>query len=192
KELILKTLNGMRNDIARGGYDGFMPAARMATMQWDDELAYVAKFNVLQCRMHHDPCRNTQSYKNVGQTVAYREVRQGRGATTDNAILRMIKLWFKEHVSATMADVGEYKGRQGRPKENFNQLMLENAQKVGCSAVLRLKNGWLKWFFTCNYAHSPTIGKPIYEFSANAGSACKTGINSEYENLCSVEESYDE
>lgn len=27
--------------------------------EWDDDLAYLAKLNVLQCKMAHDKCRNT-------------------------------------------------------------------------------------------------------------------------------------
>ncbi|XP_062126126.1 antigen 5 like allergen Cul n 1 isoform X2 [Drosophila sulfurigaster albostrigata] len=114
KTLILDTINGMRDKVAHGGFDAFLPAIRMASVQWDDELAYIAKHNVLKCRLHRDHCRNTARYKNVGQTVAFREVRPGRGDTTDKAIVRMIQLWFKEHEVATMADMEAYKGRHGR------------------------------------------------------------------------------
>lgn len=42
-----------RNKIASGGINGYCPASRMATMQWSDELAYLASLNVLQCVMKH-------------------------------------------------------------------------------------------------------------------------------------------
>ncbi|KAH8414283.1 hypothetical protein KR215_002052, partial [Drosophila sulfurigaster] len=189
KTLILDTINGMRDKVAHGGFDAFLPAIRMASVQWDDELAYIAKHNVLKCRLHRDHCRNTARYKNVGQTVAFREVRPGRGDTTDKAIVRMIHLWFKEHEVATMADMEAYKGRHG---ENFYQLMMENSHKVGCATLLQMKNGWMKWFLCCNYAHGATLGKPIYKSSFKSGIGCQTGKHPEYENLCSPEEPYDE
>ncbi|KAH8312092.1 hypothetical protein KR044_009348, partial [Drosophila immigrans] len=192
KTLILDTLNALRDMVAHGDIDAFLPAARMGSLTWDDELAYLAKFNVLQCDLHRDPCRNTVAFKNVGQTVALRTVRPSAGETTNDAIDRMIKLWFKEYDAATMADMEAYKRRHGQPKENFQQIMLENAQKVGCSTVLKFQNGWLKWYFTCNYANSPTVGKPIYKSSSKAGSACQKGKNPQYANLCSVDESYEE
>ncbi|XP_062126125.1 tabinhibitin 6 isoform X1 [Drosophila sulfurigaster albostrigata] len=192
KTLILDTINGMRDKVAHGGFDAFLPAIRMASVQWDDELAYIAKHNVLKCRLHRDHCRNTARYKNVGQTVAFREVRPGRGDTTDKAIVRMIQLWFKEHEVATMADMEAYKGRHGRPRENFYQLMMENSHKVGCATLLQMKNGWMKWFLCCNYAHGATLGKPIYKSSFKSGIGCQTGKHPEYENLCSPEEPYDE
>lgn len=43
----------LRNKIASGGIAGYCPASRMATMQWSDELAYLASLNVLQCVMKH-------------------------------------------------------------------------------------------------------------------------------------------
>ncbi|KRF98156.1 uncharacterized protein Dwil_GK27581, partial [Drosophila willistoni] len=48
------------NQLAGGGFSGFTPADRMATVQWDDELAHLAKFNVLKCILKRDRCRNTQ------------------------------------------------------------------------------------------------------------------------------------
>lgn len=46
-------MHACRNKIAAGQIAGYCPASRMATMQWSDELAYLATLNVLQCVMKH-------------------------------------------------------------------------------------------------------------------------------------------
>jgi len=62
----------LRSWLAKGFQDFHgIPAARMASLRWNEELAYLAKMNVLQCFLHRDLCRNTAKYKNVGQNVGY-------------------------------------------------------------------------------------------------------------------------
>lgn len=55
--------NYYRNLIASGNEStlGFPSAANMLTLEWDDELAYVAQKHANQCRFEHDcyDCRRT-------------------------------------------------------------------------------------------------------------------------------------
>lgn len=76
-----------------------------------------------------------------------------------------------------------------KEKGNFIQIVLENANKVGCAALRQTHNGWLQTFFTCNYAVSPVHGHPVYEIDTNL--TCKTGKNPNYDSLCSVDEKYE-
>ena len=60
---ILDLHNQLRNNLALGeviGLDNisFKPAIRMATLQWDNELADLALLNAYQCKMEHDRCVN--------------------------------------------------------------------------------------------------------------------------------------
>ncbi|XP_017474138.1 PREDICTED: venom allergen 5-like, partial [Rhagoletis zephyria] len=57
KNLIVSAHNTKRNTVA-GGSTALEPACRMATMTWDDELAFLAELNVKQCQMRHDACHN--------------------------------------------------------------------------------------------------------------------------------------
>lgn len=65
RQTILTLHNKFRNYIASGSNILFRPAKRMAFMEWDSTLAYVASFNAKSCDFRHDECRNTS---NVWQT----------------------------------------------------------------------------------------------------------------------------
>ena len=71
KKLAVDTHNGFRNYCAGGNDPNHSAACRMPTMQWDDELAYLASLNVMQCKMSHDKCRNTAAYTYSGQNLAW-------------------------------------------------------------------------------------------------------------------------
>lgn len=52
-----------------GRVAGFDRAARMATVSWDETLAYLAELNTRQCNMEHDKCRATDRYIYSGQNL---------------------------------------------------------------------------------------------------------------------------
>jgi len=70
RNMILNALNDYRDRIARGDLMGFKPATRMATLQWDPELASFAELNVKRCALVNDHCRNSEQFRNVAQVVA--------------------------------------------------------------------------------------------------------------------------
>jgi hypothetical protein len=102
--LILVEHNGFRNKIASGKQKGFKPATRMATMIWNDELAKLAELNVMQCKMHHDQCRNTNQFKNVGQNLGYR-ANSGSFEEPEIFIKKVIHSWYAEIDDAVQADI---------------------------------------------------------------------------------------
>ncbi|XP_039152886.1 antigen 5 like allergen Cul n 1 isoform X3 [Drosophila simulans] len=67
KWVFVHSHNDKRNYIA-GGYDpNHNAACRMATMEWDDELAYLASLNVRQCHwsLHRDDVGENNGNKNL-------------------------------------------------------------------------------------------------------------------------------
>lgn len=40
------------------------------TLEWDDELAYLAELNAKTCKIEHDLCRNTANFPYAGQNLA--------------------------------------------------------------------------------------------------------------------------
>lgn len=94
KAVIVNAHNEKRNYVAGGGEGHLQPACRMATMQWDDELASVATFNVLQCKMQHDKCRNTNTFLYAGQNLAWRSYT----GTPDYEYLfhKAMDMWYDE------------------------------------------------------------------------------------------------
>lgn len=95
KSLIVNVHNKRRNYIAGGNIAKFRPACRMATIRWDPELAKMASYNVRQCKMVHDKCRNTARYNYSGQNLAmisYTETLHVKGL-----IKTSIDGWYEEY-----------------------------------------------------------------------------------------------
>lgn len=71
KSKILATHNKWRNTAAQGKSSSLpgLTASKMATIQWDDELAKLAELNIKKCIFAHDQCENTKMYKYVGQNI---------------------------------------------------------------------------------------------------------------------------
>ncbi|XP_026846968.1 uncharacterized protein LOC6591968 [Drosophila persimilis] len=190
QDSLVDRINELRDKVAQGGFSGLTAAAKMATMTWDPELAYLAGFNVQTCDPHLDKCRNTLVYSTVGQSVAYRGLSSKHRELVE-IIYNAIGLWYREHEVTAMDDILNYIGPHfGKPRENFVQMVVDNCNRVGCAIVQQTKNGWLQTFLTCNYAFAPVLGQPVYNSSKRAGDGCQSGHNPVYTNLCSVDEVY--
>ena len=95
QQILLDAHNEKRNLVAGGGAPRHDAACRMATMQWDNELAQIASLNVRQCRMAHDQCRNTDTFKYSGQNLY---MLYYFGMATDHArnMRSAVKSWYDE------------------------------------------------------------------------------------------------
>lgn len=131
KNLIVRLHNTKRNTVA-SGRTKLRPACRMSTMQWDDELARMAAFNVKQCQMRHDSCRNTQTFKYSGQNLA----RSSYNGTPNirNLLQTLINMWYNEIKDTTMAYINRY------PNNYSGPLVL-----YGVSVVLWLIFNWFMY-----------------------------------------------
>lgn len=96
--------NNLRNRIASGTFGIFKPAGRMATMTWSAPLAKLAEFNVKQCKMVHDKCRNTNIFRYAGQNLASRSSTSTK-VNVGKIINDSIQAWFDEYKKTTMADI---------------------------------------------------------------------------------------
>lgn len=54
QKALLGIHNELRNEIALGKVNNYRPAANMATMKWDNDLANLCAYNVKQCNMAHN------------------------------------------------------------------------------------------------------------------------------------------
>lgn len=106
RDLIVRRHNEKRNFIAGGGDVKHKAACRMATMQWDAELASLAALNVRQCAMIHDKCRNTVAFRFSGQNLA----RIGYYGTpsTSQMFEKAINLWYNEVRYSNMSFINSY------------------------------------------------------------------------------------
>ncbi|XP_016943051.2 antigen 5 like allergen Cul n 1 isoform X2 [Drosophila suzukii] len=221
RTMILNELNEYRDRIARGDLMGFSPATRMATLQWDQELASFAELNVKRCALVNDHCRNSEQFRNVAQVVAEGGW-QGdplppgsppNGSpnpetpvpveyhTEDEVIKATLEQMFAEYKECSMRDIIAYS-----PPSNskciayFTQLVRDSTTHVGCGILRQTKNTtneagqWLPsvhQYMTCNFVRADDVNAPVYQSGDRAATDCRSGRNPVFINLCSVNEIYD-
>lgn len=74
--------------------------------QWDEELASLARLNVMQCEMRHDECHNTEKYLWTGQNLGLSHAK----SSLDNRerITVLIAKWYLEHHNTPVEAIYEY------------------------------------------------------------------------------------
>ncbi|XP_053948657.1 antigen 5 like allergen Cul n 1-like [Anastrepha ludens] len=188
RNAIVNAHNVKRNLVAGGGTN-LKPACRMATMQWDDELAALAALNVKQCQMKHDACHNTDAFKYSGQNLAWITFY----GTPDVAKLAQhsIDMWYNEIKDTKLAYINAYPNNyQGLTIGHFTVMVADRNIRVGCAASTYAVSGksYKAFLMACNYATTNMINFPIYKACATAASNCKKGTNADFPNLCSKSE----
>ncbi|XP_073831640.1 uncharacterized protein [Musca autumnalis] len=191
KKIIVNVHNNKRNYIAGGNVAKFKPACRMATMKWDAELAKIASYNVRQCKMSHDKCRNTPTYKYSGQNLAWRSY---TGTPNKAKLIKAaINAWYSEFKDTKWEHIQSYpKSYSGPAIGHFTALMGERNIAVGCAAATYSTKGvkYKTFLVACNYATTNIASNSIYNNCAKAAAKCKVGRNSKYPNLCAPKEVY--
>ncbi|XP_073831638.1 venom allergen-1-like [Musca autumnalis] len=194
KAEIVRAHNEKRNFVAGGGVGHLQPACRMATMEWDDELAEIASYNVLQCYMEHDKCRNTDNYRYAGQNLAWRSYWDPRNVTS--LFRNSFTMWYDEvqHVKMDFIDAFP-RGYKGPEIGHFTVMMADRNIRVGCAASsyldTRIEGGRQIFLIACNYATTNMLELPIYAKCSSPATSCTSGRNPQFPNLCSASEKYD-
>ncbi|CAD7083423.1 unnamed protein product [Hermetia illucens] len=186
KGLIVHKHNKYRNKFAKGAMK-FKPAARMATMQWDDELAELAELNVKRCEMAHDECRNTERFSMSGQNLAWSWTSGSLSAK--KAIKHGIKDWFHEYKDANQRNLDKLRF-DGPVIGHFTVMVNDLNTHVGCALLIQPKDGGKESFFACNYAQTNILNRPLY-IKGRPASKCIKGKNRKYPALCDVSEPID-
>ncbi|XP_017474136.1 PREDICTED: venom allergen 5-like [Rhagoletis zephyria] len=190
KNLIINAHNTKRNLVA-GGNTALKPACRMATMQWDDELASLAALNVKQCQMKHDACHNTNAFKYSGQNLAW--ISFYGTPNVANLLQKSIDLWYNEVNDVKMAYINKYpRNYQGPVIGHVTVMVAERNIRVGCAVSTYAVSAkpYKAFLFACNYATTNVVNSPIYTSCATAASGCKKSKNTAFPNLCSKDEEY--
>ncbi|XP_061397349.1 antigen 5 like allergen Cul n 1-like [Musca vetustissima] len=191
QNIIVNVHNNKRNFIAGGKVAKFKPACRMATMRWNPELAKIASYNVRQCKMSHDKCRNTQKFKFSGQNLAWRSF---TGTPNFQELTRAsINAWYSEFKDTKWEHLQSHPSNYNGPAiGHFTALMGERNIAVGCAASTYSTPGvsYKTFLIACNYATTNMINNPIYNGCAKPAAKCTTGKNAKFPNLCSLKEVY--
>ncbi|KAM7347467.1 venom allergen-1-like [Cochliomyia hominivorax] len=185
---ILDKHNLLRNRIAKG-FGKFPSASRMATMVWSNELAKLAEYNVKQCQMKHDQCRNTKSFPKAGQNIAITTWR-GKEMSVSQIVNNHIEKWFNEYKNCPTSAIKSYQSpTNGKAIGHFTAMVQDRSTHVGCAIVRLRKNGSMQQLMTCNYAITNILKKPVY-IQGKPASKCTTGRDKKYSSLCSTKEKY--
>lgn len=91
---------------------GYYPAAKMASLQWDDELAFLAEMNIRTCVVEHDDCKNSYRFRNVGQNLVGIDRPRDIPTNIEEVIQRGMSLWYGEYTLITSNDIAEFKVRR--------------------------------------------------------------------------------
>ncbi|KAH8300324.1 hypothetical protein KR044_012924 [Drosophila immigrans] len=215
--MILNALNDYRDRIARGDLLDFKPATRMATLQWDPELASFAELNVKRCALVNDHCRNSERFRNVAQVVAeggWQSTPSGSGNATleyhteDEVINATLDQMFAEYKECSMRDIIAYSPpinriwhfRISKCIAYFTQLVRDSTTHVGCGILRQThntSNGGGQWtlgthqYMTCNFVRGNDVNAPVYLSGDRPAIECRSGRNPAFINLCSINEIYD-
>nr|XP_014100750.1 antigen 5 like allergen Cul n 1 [Bactrocera oleae] len=191
RNAIVNSHNARRNTVAAGN-TALSPACRMATMQWDNELATLAALNVRQCQLRHDACHNTDAFQFSGQNLAW--ITFLNTANVTSLSLQSINMWYSEINNTNMAYINSYPNNyQGPAIGHFTVMVADRNIRLGCAASTYNVSGqqYRAFLFACNYATTNMITLPIYRNCSVAASNCTTGTNPSYSSLCSASEAYD-
>lgn len=76
---------------------------------WDEELADIAKYNVMKCKIAHDQCQSTRMFYLAGQNLAQ------MGDLEDEIIAETRPgNWFNEYEYADMDEIRSHTSLKGR------------------------------------------------------------------------------
>ncbi|XP_055845728.1 antigen 5 like allergen Cul n 1-like [Episyrphus balteatus] len=193
KKAIVDMHNTYRNSIASGNMTGFNPCPRMATMQWNEELAFLAMYNTRTCVYAHDQCHNTKQFPSAGQNIGMNMQSTKHTDSNINLSKSVVTTCWNEYKDASMKDINSYPPNPPKVVGHFTQMCIEKSNGVGCHAVKFRNtnyNNMYTYYLVCNYAKIFEYYGQIYS-SGPTASKCKTGTNPNYKGLCSVNEVYE-
>ncbi|KAH8310789.1 hypothetical protein KR044_003023, partial [Drosophila immigrans] len=101
-------LNRLRHNVAGGLHRNLPTAARMGRMQWNNELAYLARLDVMRCKITPRPCLSSPNFSQIGHLAGMAKFPHYRGNSSDqeemNAIKGLVQDWYWEIRSLTRFD----------------------------------------------------------------------------------------
>ncbi|XP_013097886.1 antigen 5 like allergen Cul n 1 [Stomoxys calcitrans] len=192
KDYIVNGFNEKRNFIAGGGNHIHKSACRMATMQWDYELAKLAELNVRQCEMKQEACHNTMAYPMSGQNLAWKTY--SNEPDYPALVESVVQMWYDEVNHSKMEYIEKYPDHDtGAVIAHFTAMVADRNFRLGCAASTYSMAGetYMAFLMACNFAFTNKIGEPIYTDCTTPAEKCTTGKNPKYPNLCSISEEYD-
>ncbi|XP_062553203.1 antigen 5 like allergen Cul n 1-like isoform X2 [Armigeres subalbatus] len=192
RQLIVDLHNKLRSRVASGRQTNsagqrFQQAARMATLQWDSELAHIAATNARRCIYGHDQCRNTATMRASGQNIAIMSY-YGMTVSNEKLLTDFTNSWFSEFKDTTPQQIARYPSNYRGPAiGHFTQIVSDRTSRIGCAMVSYNRQRFINKLLVCNYGLTNIVNQPVY-VAGNSCSGCTTGCNSQYPGLCNTAE----
>lgn len=110
----------------------------------------------------------------------------------DQQIESGIASWFSENTRADQPMLDKLTTINGKNGTigHFTVMVHDSGVSVGCSASTYKDGKWNAFLLTCDYCANNMIGDPVYVSSTKPAAGCKTGTNTDFPALCSVNEVY--
>ena len=183
KNLILDKHNAYRQQIASGSNTKFGAAQKLAVMEWDDTLQYLAEKHVSKCSFQHDYCRKTPLFPYSGQNLYYMGTAM-QYQNASRAIDQGLAAWFDEWKIARAGAIDNLIFDDWQAF-HFTVMVNDKNNKVGCGLIqYNYQSGsWLMdgFMLTCNYQYTNMLNQPMY----TRGTPCSTCTCSAlYPSLC--------
>uniref|UniRef100_A0A336KUT9 CSON015468 protein n=1 Tax=Culicoides sonorensis TaxID=179676 RepID=A0A336KUT9_CULSO len=124
-EYIVHKHNVLRNDLAGGRIGEFPAAKRMPLIQWDPELAYLAKLNMMRCIYGHDKCHNTQKFKWSGQNIAW----SYNYPSDSYHIESMLDSWWNEYRDCPISEITKF-GKSSAKIGHFTAMAQDRCDRI--------------------------------------------------------------
>lgn len=182
KNVILNKHNAYRQEIASGNNPKFPQAEKLAVMEWDDTLQFLAEKHVSYCSFEHDECRATPQYPLSGQNLYYQTLWNEPSAIA--ALENGMEAWFEEWKIAR-AGVTDNLMWNDWQAYHFTVMVNDKNNRVGCGLIqyTTLMGTWVmdSFMLTCNYQYTNMVGTPVYTRGIPcSGCTC----SAEYPDLC--------
>ncbi|XP_034113304.1 tabinhibitin 2-like [Drosophila albomicans] len=190
QQQILHLLNNYRNKVAAGYTKTLLPAARMARMDWSEELESLATIYVAQCATIIQPCMSSPQYTTISSIydgVSFAGVY--RSSLLPMLLEETIKVWFEDTRFVTRSMVLQLSTSLSKKMRQVALLMTDRNSHVGCSGIFFVRGLSNNFRLVCTFATDLMIDKPIYNISSPPGTHCARQDDS-YENLCALGEQY--
>lgn len=147
-------------------------------------MAKIAEYNVKQCQMKHDKCRNLLDGSYSGQNLFAASWTGNAKANATTGVTSAVGAWFSEYKNANQTVLDKFGNWTGKVIGHFTQVAWATNTKVGCAASTYVSNGWTSLLIACNYGPGNMVGSSVYKAGV-VGSACKAR-DTTYKGLCTA------
>ncbi|XP_023179273.1 venom allergen 5.01 [Drosophila hydei] len=193
KDNLLTHVNMMRSLVASGLYD-FPPAARMATLMWDESLASSSRTLAYHCDSRGKYCSNTMEF-NFVSTVEI-SLRMHPTSTVKLIFDDLVNIWLRDVLGCRMNE--QSKLVPSVPGTNtclghHTALLEDYATRIGCAlrASRNAKKLFISAALVCNLNRANVNELTPYQISLIPASGCQKGRNYIHEFLCKPDEEVD-